>query len=138
MSFTRALLRVCLLCFFSGLHVFTCGSLFFLSVWFLSLRFSALNEFVFVYYYICIFLKHCFCLARVNARLLLFFSILGISFLTQFLFLLVLPFGAAVALACLYEIFAISSSLGSIGLNGLVFLPFLHGLRTFFDLFLLF
>ena len=74
MTFTRALLRVRLLCFFSGLDIFTCGSLFFLFVWFRSLRFGASNEFVFVYYYICIFLKHCFCLARANARLRLVFS----------------------------------------------------------------
>ena len=108
-----------------------------------------------MYYYVCIFLKHCFCLARANARLQLVFSaslhfsfvlrlpiwnssILGISFLTQFLFLLVLTFSTAVALACSYEIFAISSSHASIGLNGSVFLPFLRGLRIFFDLFLLF
>ena len=56
----------------------------------------------------------------------------------QFLFMLVLTFGTAVALACSYEIFAISSSHASIGLSGLVFLPFLHGLQTFFDLFLIF
>ena len=38
--------------FFSGLHTFTSGSLFFLSVWFRSLRFGVSNEFV--------FLKDCF------------------------------------------------------------------------------
>ena len=96
------------------------------SVWFHSLRFGASNEFVFVHYYICIFLKHYFCLARASARLRLFFSAsLFFSlhfiylfrtplsqvflFLRCFLFLLVFTFGTAVALACSYEIFTISS-----------------------------
>ena len=53
-----------------SLHV----ALIFLSIWFRSLRFVASNELVFVYYYICIFLKDCFCFARANARLRLVFS----------------------------------------------------------------
>ena len=36
------------LVFFSWAHIFTCGSLFFLSVWFRSLRFGASNEFIFL------------------------------------------------------------------------------------------
>ena len=49
MTFTRALLRVRFLYFSLGcmsLH----AALFFLSVWFRSLRFDALNEFVFIYF----------------------------------------------------------------------------------------
>ena len=73
MTFTRALLRVHLL-FFSPGCISLHAALFFFSVWFCSLRFGASNELVFVYYYICIFLKDCFCLACANARLRLFFS----------------------------------------------------------------
>ena len=58
--------------FFSGLNIFTCCSLFFSLH---SVSFIASNDFVFVYYCICIFLKDCFCLARANARLRLVFSV---------------------------------------------------------------
>ena len=47
-------------CVFSPGYISLHAALFFLFVWFRSLRFGASNEFVFVYYHICIFLKDCF------------------------------------------------------------------------------
>ena len=56
--FTSAFLRVRLLCFSPGCISLHAALSFFLSIWFHSLRFGALSEFVFVYYYVCIFQEY--------------------------------------------------------------------------------
>ena len=65
--------------FFSGPHIFTRGSIFFLSVRFFSLRFGASNEFV--------SLNDCFGLARANTRLWLFLLRVFFFFCASFTYL---------------------------------------------------
>ena len=100
--------------FFSGLHIFTCGSLFFLSVWFRSLHFGASTE----------FLKDYFCAWLVRTLSFGWFcSEFSFFVCASFTYLELLPFlyglwtflDICLIFQCLCSFFVSSSSLLGIG-----------------------
>ena len=147
MTFTRALLCVRLLCFFSGLHIFTCGSLFSL----LLVSFSGLWCFerihfcVLLYLYIfegLFFFGSCERLSSAGfSASLPFFVCTSFTYLDLYLRYF---FSCTVFISACFNL-RYRSGLGLlvwdirnifiscvIWLNGSVFLPFLRGLQTFF------